>query len=617
MKIDRHQLRAAFDLSPKATFSFLASFYLLAFVITPYWLTPVSKKVQLISLLFSVCLGMIWSYLSASRLDFQLRFKLSWVEVGLLAGIVALNLFPLTSSIPWRGDEELHIRTAQIAPLKILVGYLACAIPFFFLAFKKPTKVAGIGFLLACVGLAILLYGSPLQHDRAQFILRYPFINYWFISFIPGLANFFLGNSNYEFLYRITPIVSIIWIAWYFSQSLEDPNVFINALFGFSVATIPLLFYYSSVLYLELPAVFLMLVVCNRINFLLTSDYQTIKSDPAWYALILLGFIKETVIVFLLIFLGLRIIAVFLLKIRTGSQATYLERKFSGWSNWLRDEMQIAFSVLFPITFYLVWRALFMDRRDFSIYLPNLLNLDLYMVTTQAWLEQFGVYFFLFCGGVLLLFLRKKYVAALFYSLVLLAFSLFYLSDKLAINYAGYSRFNLFLAPPILAGAIVSIKSLIGKNPKLGVLLAGILIVANLSMSPVNLDGTKKPMWGDYQENTSEHYYPYRETISWLRATYPNEAILFSGLYFPYFFRFYFEKYNWTPDYETLYSDETMEDAKSFDLALKEAKDKNIKIIVFQAQNKNHDTLPAKAGDFYLERLFENQAHLIAVYRAP
>jgi len=45
-------------------------------------------------------------------------------------------------------------------------------------------------------------------------------------------------------------------------------------------------------------------VVCLNIRSLLRDDYQMIRQNPAWYALILIGFIKETTLPFLICFIG-------------------------------------------------------------------------------------------------------------------------------------------------------------------------------------------------------------------------------------------------------------------------------------------------------------------------
>ena len=69
----------------------------------------------------------------------------------------------------------------------------------------------------------------------------------------------------------------------------------------------------------------------------------------------------------------------------------------------------------------------------------------------------------------------------------------------------------------------------------------------NLLTSPVYLDGTKVPYWGNYFIDTSEHYYPYQDAFIWLIGNYKNERILFTGLDFQYSFQFYWNKLDWHP----------------------------------------------------------------------
>jgi hypothetical protein len=120
--------------------------------------------------------------------------------------------------------------------------------------------------------------------------------------------------------------------------------------------SIPLVFYYSSIFYLELPAVCLMFVVCLRIDHLLHSDFNEIRNDPAWYALLLLGFIKETTLPFLIVFVIFRF-AILFLKLKKSGQNNFDEKQQPEPNPLKRiyavlgQEVIISLLVLFPPCF--------------------------------------------------------------------------------------------------------------------------------------------------------------------------------------------------------------------------------------------------------------------------
>ena len=70
---------------------------------------------------------------------------------------------------------------------------------------------------------------------------------------------------------------------------MSNSGISNKLLWALSVASVPMVYCYFSVLYLELPAAILMLVVCLRIVSPLADDGGNIRRNPAWYALILGG----------------------------------------------------------------------------------------------------------------------------------------------------------------------------------------------------------------------------------------------------------------------------------------------------------------------------------------
>jgi len=113
----------------------------------------------------------------------------------------------------------------------------------------------------------------------------------------------------------------------------------------------------------------------------------------------------------------------------------------------------------------------------------------------------------LFCGGCIYLFWKKEYFSAGFFISIFIMYPAFFAVDTLA--YTGYSRFNLFIIPAVLAGSIPLIKRILENRSLIATMTACAILAINLWTSPVLADGTKKPMWGNALIDTSEHYYPY------------------------------------------------------------------------------------------------------------
>jgi hypothetical protein len=322
---------------------------------------------------------------------------------------------------------------------------------------------------------------------------------------------------------------------------------------GIAVALIPVVYYYSSIFYLELPAVCLMFIVCLRIDHLLFSDFEEIRNDPGWYALILIGFIKETTIPFLLVFVAFRI-AIKIVELIKRKQNCYkenqqpviypLKRIYEVFS----QEVVIGFLLLFPAALYVLFRTSLIDTYRGNV--PTVINLfyiSTYEVIIRSLFEQFGPYLIIFLAGSILLIRQGEKIRAGFYLSNIIIFLIFFTVDDW--RYIGYSRFNLLILPEILACGIVVIHRL--KDRKIiGPALSILILALNFLISPINSDGTKKPLWGNYNFDTSEHYYPYEETLQWIKDSDIDGPLLFTGMDYPYYLDFYFYKLNWFPDHK-------------------------------------------------------------------
>ncbi len=605
----------------------LASIYILAFVISPYWLLPSSILIRIVILALTVGIGALWSYLSAA--DLQLEFNIrNWISFGVLLGaLIALNYKAITSVIPWRGDEGIHISKTLDIVNRISTGQILFALTLFaaflYTGWKKPALVLPAGLCLASLGILFFASRNPLGGLGADYFFRYPLFNYWFYALIPSLASVAI-SPYYEILYRVVPILSMAGLAWTFQSGLNNIQQPINLAWGFMAATVPLVFYYSSILYIEPPAMLLMLIVCFQISSLFEDDFKGLKGNPAWYALILLGFIKETTITVLLCFLVCRIIFNLL---HNEKLLGALRQAASG--NTLRplgasmlEELKVIFCVLSPYAFYIALRSTLADTRGFSPDISNLLSLSSYQAIGQSFVQQYGLILICFLAGCLLLALRKQYLTVCFFLLLVLGTPFLYALDRQG-QFAGYSRFNLFGMAPILAGSGVFFDK-IARQSRIGVTaLACILILANLLMSPVNADGTKVPLWGNYVYDTSEHYYPYRDALSWLKQNHPAQTMLFTGMYYQYAgFNFYYPQLDWYPNHtellisthdEQLISADNQNEAIILTGMLDEAGKNNFSVVLYQVLGKDAPQ-PQSTSGFHLEKVFQNDAHILVVY---
>ena len=592
------------------TGSSLFCIFSLAYIAGPYWTIHHSLFIRTLLLITTIGITLFFAYYSSSDLQISLnRYDLiSFLILSLF--LLLLNYRTLISAIPMRGDEDYHIMVILDfarkfkATLYFHLPFLLLTGLFLFAAFRKSKYyiVFGAGVLFY-----FILFGASEQVSHSK-ILRYPFFPRTFQIIVPILVNFF-HNLYVEFPYRVSPFVSAILLAWISQRYQPLQDRILNLMFGIAVGTMPLVYYYSSVVYLEMPAVVLMMIVCFQMESLLNDDFQKLKQQPAWYALITLGFIKETTLLFLLLFMIFRI---------TNQICLTSRFKKNFLSNGFR-ELLIGLCTLLPVFIYLLYRSYYGTSRNTSFEISNLMRFEIYPVILRSFFDQFGFFFILFAAGCLLL-AKKRQILTLTFSLsTIVAYSLFYGMENTI--YSGYSRFNLFILPLII---FISKEFLYALRHK-KILVCSLLLIAiifNIRLSPIHMDGTRIPLWGNYLVDTSEHYYPYPETIQWLKKNHKSKKILFSGMNYPYFFSFYFNKFEWAPPSNMLKSNYRDDEKTSLLKALESADASNYDIVIFQLRNNKMPKTDNLYG-FQLIKIIQNQAHSIGIflkkdrYRSP
>lgn len=607
---------------------FLTIFYI-AFFFSPYWILPDSRSLRIFLFLFILGAGFFWSVFSAGKISGKITKKDAISFFVLLISIFLLNFLPLFSPIAWRGDEPSHVDRILkllnlVSPIWVVSFFLFFTL-ILILVIKKP-KVGfplWILFLISAILLFIVIRPINATNSDITFLLRYPFANYWVIAVFPAIGSFI--NSLYsEPLFRIMPLLSTVAITWVFTRELEKSNKLIAWLWAMAIATIPLVFYYSSILYLEMPAVLLMCVVFANLDALLFSDAERVKNCTGWIALLLIGFVKETTVFFLFAYLffrwGFFIVRKYgwlskflsLPKTELGNPAHTKKRMVLG-------EVNIAFSVLFPALFYLLLRACFRTfSRGYSPDIHNLLQISNYKVMFTSYVDQFGAFFLLFLVSLIFLALsRKKFLVITYLGFFFFDFLFFAMDNK---SYLGYSRFNLFILPIILAATTFLILSLSKKSWPIYVLLI-LLIGINVIKSPILMDGTKKPFWGEYRSNISEHYYPYPQVLLYILENKPDSNVLFADFWRQYDAEFYFSKFHWWPKYKSLVPSPppviipNEDDWSNIDSTLLSARNEGYDSIIYHILGSKIPEL-APIIEKYNHQLFCNKAHCLLLFTA-
>jgi hypothetical protein len=616
-------LHKTIHISKPVVTALLLSFYSLVFILTPYWLVPQSFPIIFIILTFTIGAGLVWSHLSTESLEFNVEVKQWLYFIILMVGMIAINWRPLLSEIGWRGDEDFHIKAvlSLFNQVRSHIGWVIYNILFFilylYISKRKPKGANFLYILTIIVNVLYILLSDIFPKSSFYSIMRYPYINYWGDVIIPLIASRFI-SPYHEVLFRIIPFISAVAIAWMFQRKLKPNGPTLFFLLGLSVATIPILLYYSSILYLELPAVFLMFYVCLKVKTLIFDDVYQLRHNPAWYALIVIGFIKETTVPFLFCLLLVRIWATITNKILI-RPVSYRPVKIFRQNNRseilkiLTNELIVTFSTLFPVVLYIFLRSIFATTRSFTPNLTNLWMVQTYSAIGQSLVQQFGLFLIFFIIGCIILLRKKETFSAGFYLLVFLVTLLFFGLDNW--QYAGYSRFNLYILPVILAGSCVLFNQIVSWKKIISTTIVLVVITINLLMSPIFPDGSKVPLWGNYNYDTSEHYYPYQDALYWLKHTYPYKLVVFTGLYYRYYSAFYFNKLSWHPNYKMILSDKGLSQNDDFQSVQAMAKEYHYQIVLFQLQGKELPKLGVN-DYFKYEKEFCNMAHcLVVLYR--
>lgn len=511
--------------APSRTASLLAlsMWFGACFLLLPVWALAPELPERLAWLAGLLAAGTLWVCLAAGPVilpDWKMPF-MAWL--GALLFTLAWHLRHLTSGIPWKGDEDYHI-VATLQYLEVVRKPVFLALPaaaVFLLVlhrFRPRLALAGLWpFLVLC------LYLSTKFPDDPIMLLRYPGVNRLFT--VPGITlSDWLGIHPPEWLFRLAPFCATAAIAALTGRRASDSPLLVRYLLVALVVSVPVMAFYATILYLELPMVLLMAIAFFSGRELLTRSFGELRLHPAWYALILTGFLRESALPFLAAFLAAR----FLTRLR-------LAGGLPGY-RWWAGEIFTAVAVLLPLVLQLALGSRFDIARSYSPNWANLFDWPIVRSVLTSYAESFGFTLVPFAAGVYIMARRRQWpILGWLFAFGGLNFA-FWTADSLA--FWGHSRFNLLLMPALLYPAVIAFNALGGKFPNRAALAVALVIAGNLALSPLRADGTKKDGWGVYYTD-AEYYYPYREALHWLSREIPGGSLLMAGMDYDYDYRYY------------------------------------------------------------------------------
>ncbi len=588
-------------------FSSLFGLYLLAFVITPLWTRFPGLTEQAVALGVLTAAGMAWAWVSSGS------FRLAWKPVlpaftGFLLLAAALNARAMAASLPWRGDEGFHVDfVADLAeafaarPWYLAMPLLPLALGGYRKTLSWTTWFGALALTLLAAYIALTAHLRMDNYSTWYHIMRYPILLKYLAAVPVYLWSWLPASWPPEIPYRILPLVSAAALAALAVRRLRRYPFGLRYLAGIAVLTLPLIRYYSSILYLEMPAVLCMTWAAFHADRLLRADPDRLTSAPAWYALLMVGFLKETTLPFLIAFIACRALARF----------TILWRRRSLNPATLLRETGVFYGVGLPLFLYLCFRSHFGDPRPVALWLTNLKDLHLPLRLAHSFADGFTMMLLPAVAGLFLrrFSRRRRWLPRLFlFSAAGLSVALHYLDDY---NYIGYSRFNLFLVPSLLALAWPALGLVASRRQAYAAGFLAALILVNLSLSPILSDGNKKTLWGIYGGDTGEHYYPYREALRDLMKGHAGQKALLAGHYYGYSTGFYTGDRDWPEQW--ISSLEPADEGRRMDSTLAAAAASGYQAVLYHQLGKDYRE-PGNLHGYGNIQVYKNQAHTLVLF---
>ncbi|MFC1754717.1 hypothetical protein ACFL96_15190 [Thermoproteota archaeon] len=565
---------------------------------TPYWLFFNHVSMGIMFCLATLILGYYWSGIcSVQRLSIK-RYHYKQIDfLAILFAFMLLNFNCITAGMPHGGDEDFHIANIWEIGSYVLLVFKNISVSIFdykvlllicltfvlclcLIVLTKKAYAYALLFGSFFLGFGIIGNSAILNIPSLGYsITRYPFLTKWITLFLmPNYGQFIHQEANY----RILPFLSAIFLSFLVYLKSNRLQRVTRIAFSLLIVTIPTILYYSTMLYLELPAILLMVIALFDIEYLLTGSFTDIKKRVSWYSLILLGFIKETTLPFLLLFLLFRVI------IRKDS---LLKLKLES----IFEELKILFALLLPYIIFFWIRYKFEVYRSYNIAWENLFSFGTYLAFGKILTTHMLPIVILFALGLIILFKERKFLYLCFLGSLTIIYFIFLGLDKppftIAPSLIYFGRHNLFFVPAFIVGAVTFLNSeFIGKSVRWVTIF--MFLIFNLAMSPVSLQGHKYWHNNIQSRYIGEHFFRYAEAMSWLKENHNKSRILFTGMTVKWWDPgFYLAKVGWKKDKNEIVIKPIPIDKYSLPVEKK----KNLMNFVEFAKNKNINVI------FYLD----------------
>ncbi|MBN2054180.1 hypothetical protein JW905_04620, partial [bacterium] len=457
----------------------------------------------------------------------------------LATATLTINLGALHNVVPAQGDEIFHVmRLRELRGILLTPsGFVTFGIAAGCLLLAVRTALpAPVTFLVTAAGFMLAAGFTSLFHSPGldYFLMRYPFLSIWFHQVGPVWN----AMKLYEASFRVVPLAAAIGLGWFLLSGLRRETGGLTALgAGLCVVTIPTVHYHATILYLELPAVLLLTLALADVERFAGAGLRELRRLPAWYALLAVSFIKETMFIPIL----------FLLVIRLGVrlQCSFTHR-WHDRRRVLMEETAVWFCVVTPFALYMLFRDRYGDFRRYEPYFGNLAQPNLWMTFGLSLLRQMGPILLPALAGWLMTIREKRFTFATATAGVFGAATVFFFMDN---DYlVGLARFNLALLAPLLIASLPAITRLARCRPVWCRLFILGCLTINLFLSPVSMSGAKRPGWSaPLSMADGEYYFPFDEVTRWLHSNRPDVPILIGGAFFHNCLPWYFEEAGYHP----------------------------------------------------------------------
>ena len=486
----------------------------------------------------------------------------------LAALIIALSYAPICGALALDGDESFHIVRTRILG-RALIQLAGKSLPSLSLSLLaaaaflmwpgRPSRWLRLLVLGAATLAVCLVFGFPgvTLADVPRLTVRYPLVSVWFHLMGPVWPCTWYNEA----FYRLVSLLSVVCLGWFLLSLLARENVGPVAalLAAVSLVLAPSVFYASSVLYLETPLLVLTCLALRDVEPILKSEFEETRQTPGWYALLIAGFLKETMVSF--------IGGVILLRVAARTVILVRERRLT--LRKMAEEGLVAFCLLTPVFIYLAFRTSFDYQRPYSPQWGNLFMPSLYAKLAVSLVDQFRVVAVLGALGMIVCAARRQGFRVIAIVFISLCGYVLYFCDNWP-QYFGYWRFNLSLFPMFAIFAVSFLAWLWRKN-RIAVFGTVILCLgADLIDAPLRLDGDRR--W--------EQVYREEDAARWVAAHRPGQPVLADSVSGA-FLEWYFMKTGYFPPrYQAIECDRRLSSLDVLRQALSAAREKGYPVVI-------------------------------------